>query len=47
MFGIDDPGIWMAYLLSFCCVAFAIWFGITRWNKEDDDSTNNNKEPEV
>lgn len=40
MFGINDPGIYMAYLLAFACVAFAIWFGITRWNKDDNDSNN-------
>ena len=22
MFGIDDPGIWLAYLLAFACVIF-------------------------
>lgn len=43
MFGIDDPGIWIAYLLSFGCVAFAFWFGITRWNKEDNSSNNSKK----
>ena len=26
MFGIDDPGIWLVYLLAFACVIFAIWF---------------------
>jgi len=36
MFGIEDPGIWISYLMSFGCVIFAVWFGITRWNKDDD-----------
>ncbi len=27
MFGISDPGIWLAYLLAL------VWFGITHWNK--------------
>ena len=35
MFGIDDPGIWVAYVLAILCVVFAIWYGITNWNKED------------
>lgn len=33
MFGISDPGIYMAYLLVFLCVIFAIVFGIVNWNK--------------
>jgi hypothetical protein len=42
MFGIDDPGIWSAYLLAFLCVAFSVWFGIRNWNKDGDgdDDTN-------
>ena len=40
MFGISDPGIWLAYLLAFACLLFSIWFGITTWNKEDDEKTN-------
>ena len=36
MFGIEDPGIWGAYLLAFACLAFALVFGIRNWNKEDD-----------
>ena len=39
MFGISDPGIWLAYLLAFACLLFSIWFGITTWNKEDDEKT--------
>ena len=38
MFGISDPGIWLA------CLLFSIWFGITTWNKEDDEKTNPTKE---
>ena len=26
MFGINDPGIWLAYLLAFACLLFSIWF---------------------
>jgi hypothetical protein len=44
MFGINDPGIWITYLLSFGCVAFALWFGITHWNKENG-STGSSKKP--
>jgi hypothetical protein len=36
MFGIEDPGIWIAYLLGFLCVAFAVWYGVSRWNKEEE-----------
>lgn len=37
MFGIHDPGIWLAYVLAVVCLAFAVWFGITHWNKDSDD----------
>jgi len=36
MFGIESPGIYLAYLLIFLCLAFALWYGITRWNKEEE-----------
>ena len=29
MFGISDPGIWLAYLLALVCLFYSIWFGIT------------------
>lgn len=35
MFGIEDPGIIAAYVLGVSCIVFAVWFGITHWNKED------------
>ncbi len=35
MFGIDDPGIWIAYLLIAACVVFSIIFSIKTWNQED------------
>lgn len=35
MFGINDPGIWTAYLAIILCVVFALVFGIMKWNKED------------
>lgn len=37
MFGINDPGIWLAYLLAVICLIFAVWFGITHWNKDSDE----------
>lgn len=43
MFGINDPGIWLAYLLAFICLLYSIWFGITHWNKDEKDSTNPQK----
>ncbi|MDL2255587.1 hypothetical protein LJC38_03265 [Parabacteroides sp. OttesenSCG-928-K15] len=46
MFGIDDPGIYVAYLMGIGCILFSLWFGITRWNKEDKQN-DNPKEPEV
>ncbi len=46
MFGIDDPGIWIAYLMAFGCVIFALWFGITHWNKENDSDNNSKKSEE-
>ncbi|MDR2495855.1 MAG: hypothetical protein LBD21_01850 [Tannerellaceae bacterium] len=41
MFGIDDPGIWTAYLLSAACLIFAAWYGITRRNEEDEENDGN------
>lgn len=43
MLGINDPGIYAAYLLAFACLIFAVWFGITKWNK-DDSKDNCNQE---
>lgn len=38
MFGISDLGVIMAYLLAFGCLIFALWFGISQWNKEDNEN---------
>ena len=38
MFGIEDPGIWIAYLMSAGCVIFAAWYGFAHWNEEDEAS---------
>ena len=35
MFGIDDPGIWIVYLLLASCLTFSIWYGISRWNNDE------------
>lgn len=40
MFGIDDPGIWMAYLIAVGCVIFSVWYGIAHWNEEDEPGNN-------
>lgn len=47
MFGISDPGIWLAYLLEVLCLLFAAWYGIRYWNQDDEthsdkDSTKSN-----
>jgi hypothetical protein len=39
MFGISDPGIYLAYLLVFLCVIFAVIYGIVNWNKGGTDNT--------
>jgi hypothetical protein len=36
MFGIEDPLIYLPYLLSVACVLFAAWYGIRYWNKNND-----------
>lgn len=35
MFGINDPGIYIAYLSIFLCVSCALVYGVVKWNKED------------
>ena len=37
MLGIQDPGIWMVYLLAFLCLIFSVWFGVTHWNKDSKE----------
>lgn len=46
MFGIEDPGIWIAYLAGFACLVFAICFGIANWNKGDEDINSKKKDHE-
>jgi hypothetical protein len=43
MFGIDDPSIFLAYILAFGCLIFSIWYGITKWNEKDEDENSNPK----
>ncbi|HKL91689.1 MAG: hypothetical protein PHQ26_04010 [Bacteroidales bacterium] len=35
MFGIPDPGVWLAYVLEIACLLFAAWYGIRYWNQDD------------
>jgi len=44
MFGIQDPGIWSAYLLMIVCLLFSIWFGIRTGNKEDKNDEQENEQ---
>lgn len=44
MFGIDDLGIWLAYLLAFACLLFAVWFGVTTWNRDDEEEVDITKD---
>lgn len=32
MFGLHDPGIWMAFLLLFLSVGYSIYYGWKNWN---------------
>ena len=40
MLGIDDTGIWLAYLLAVICLIFSMYWGITRWNRDYDVDNN-------
>ena len=37
MFGIDDPGIYIAYLLIAGCLIFSLVYGIMKWNEEEEE----------
>lgn len=41
MFGIDDPGVWLAYLGVFLSVGFGVFYGIKNWNKGDNIDLDN------
>ncbi|HOW73904.1 MAG TPA: hypothetical protein PKY77_25145 [Phycisphaerae bacterium] len=36
MFGIDDPFVWLAYVLSITSVILCLIYGLFTWNKSDD-----------
>jgi hypothetical protein len=36
MFGVDDPLIYLPYLLAIICVGFAAWYGIKNWSDDND-----------
>lgn len=40
MFGIEDPGIWLPYVLGVACLIFSAWWGISKWNKDEESDEN-------
>jgi hypothetical protein len=34
--GIEDPGVWLAYLLCILSAAFCVLYGILYWDKGDE-----------
>lgn len=34
--GIEDPGVWSAYLLSILSAVFCVVYGVINWNKGDE-----------
>jgi len=34
--GIDDPGVWLAYLLCIASAVFCVIYGMLRWNTGDE-----------
>jgi hypothetical protein len=43
MFGLEDPQIWLAYLLCILAAVFAVVYGVTHWNKGDEDVSGEDK----
>jgi hypothetical protein len=39
MLGIDDPGIYLVYVLTVASALLCVWYGIANWNKgtENED----------
>lgn len=35
--GIQDPGIWIVYLLCIFCAVFCVYYGLRNWNKGDEE----------
>ena len=36
MFGIDDPFVWLAFVLSIASTILCVVYGVITWNKGDD-----------
>jgi hypothetical protein len=36
MLGIEDPGVWLAYILCIASVIFCVVYGAQNWNKGDE-----------
>ena len=36
MLGIEDPGVWLAYVLCIVSVIISIVYGAANWNKGDE-----------
>ena len=36
MFGIEDPRIWLAYLLCILSAALCVVYGLINWNRGDE-----------
>ncbi len=34
--GIEDSGVWLAYVLSIASAALCVGYGIARWNKGEE-----------
>ncbi|NCA81715.1 MAG: hypothetical protein EOM72_03085 [Opitutae bacterium] len=34
--GIEDPGVWLAYLLSIAGAGLCVGYGIVNWNKGEE-----------
>ncbi len=43
MFGFEDPQIWLVYLLCILAALFSIVYGVTHWNKGDEDVSGEDK----
>lgn len=39
MFGIDDPFVWLAYVLSIGSTILCVVYGLFTWNKGDDPAS--------
>ncbi len=44
MFGIDDPQVWLAYLLCIASAVFAVVYGVINWNRGDEPVQPEDKE---